>query len=79
MLQIVIHLNKEGLIERISGMEQLKELSGYKKLKVLQGIRNKFEREIFSIMARLKPDSSSAKDEKSLRPISDKGSDKGPK
>lgn len=71
MSQIVIYLNDEGLIERISGMENLKEFGGHRKLKVLQGIRNKFEREILSTITRFGDRGTLIKSENRLNPMPD--------
>jgi hypothetical protein len=71
MIQIVIHVNNEGLIERISGMEHLKEFGGYRRVKVLQSIRNKFERELFATITRFRHDTPLMKYENTLNPIPD--------
>ena len=71
MIQIVIHLNEEGLIERISGMEHLKEFGGYRRVKVLQSIRNKFEREIFAAITRFGHDTPLMKCENTPNPVPD--------
>ncbi len=48
--------NEELLIERVSGMENLNKLKPINKLKILETIRNKIEREILSMIYKVERD-----------------------
>ncbi len=48
--------NEELLIERVSGMENLNKLKPINKLKILETIRNKLEREILSMIYKVERD-----------------------
>lgn len=54
LIAITFHINEESLIERVSGLEHLNKLKPVRKLKALQGMRNKTERLIFETIMRVK-------------------------
>ncbi len=49
-MKISFYVGDDGLIHTVSGLETLKELGIYKRLKILQCLRNKIEREIMGLM-----------------------------
>jgi hypothetical protein len=53
MIELVFRLNSEGVIERVSGMEMLKSQRNKVRLRALQSIRSKMEKEILYFVMKL--------------------------